>query len=82
MTRFMILGERCSGTHFVQHALTKNFNLEYDTTYHQFKHFFGFDPAGLASLSPDRFEAGDSAAIAPYSAAIAPEGGYRREWGY
>jgi hypothetical protein len=60
MNRFIILGERCSGTNFVQHALTQNFNLEYDTTYQHLKHFFGFDPAGLASLSPDRFEAGDT----------------------
>lgn len=36
-----ILGERCSGTTFVQHAITQNFGLEYNMMYR--KHFFGHD---------------------------------------
>jgi hypothetical protein len=37
--RFCILGERCSGTHFLEHAIRTNFaGLSYDR---QTKHFFG-----------------------------------------
>ena len=36
-----ILGERCSGTTFVEHAIMMNFGLEYYTTYR--KHFIGHD---------------------------------------
>lgn len=35
---FTILGERCSGTHFVQHALLTNFHIQYIKGE---KHFFG-----------------------------------------
>jgi len=38
---FTILGERCSGTHFLQYAIQKNFNLEYYPICG--KHFFGHD---------------------------------------
>ena len=41
MRHFTILGERCSGTHFLQHAMTRNFDIVYDK-YH--KHFFGHSP--------------------------------------
>ena len=38
MKQFTIFGERCTGTHFLQHAILKNF----DTTYIKGeKHFFG-----------------------------------------
>lgn len=40
--KFTILGERCSGTNFLEEALTKNFNLEVTWDY-GWKHFFGFD---------------------------------------
>jgi hypothetical protein len=41
--RFCILGERCSGTHFLEHAIRTNFpGLVYDR---QTKHFFGHDDA-------------------------------------
>jgi hypothetical protein len=36
-----ILGERCSGTTFVEYAIMTNFGLEYYTIYR--KHFFGHD---------------------------------------
>ena len=35
---FTILGERCSGTHFLQHAILQNFHVEYSKGE---KHFFG-----------------------------------------
>jgi hypothetical protein len=38
---FTVLGERCSGTHFVRYAIEWNFNLEYYPTCD--KHFFGHD---------------------------------------
>lgn len=38
---FTILGERASGTHFLQHAMLKNFTLDYVRGE---KHFFGFQP--------------------------------------
>lgn len=38
MKQFTILGERCSGTHFLQHAITQNFDIVYDKYQ---KHFFG-----------------------------------------
>ena len=39
ITKFTILGERNSGTHFLEYALKKNFKLEY---IRNIKHFFGF----------------------------------------
>lgn len=41
ITKFTILGERCSGTNFLQHAIVQNFNLEITWQY-GWKHFFGF----------------------------------------
>ena len=38
---FTVLGERCSGTHFVRYAIEWNLNLEYYPTCD--KHFFGHD---------------------------------------
>lgn len=40
--KFTILGERCSGTNFVEELITHNFNLLYTTEYGS-KHFFCFD---------------------------------------
>ena len=39
--QFTILGERNSGTHFLQYAMTRNFEIEYIRG-PQDKHFFGF----------------------------------------
>lgn len=39
LNSFTILGERCSGTHFLQHAIESNFKLKYHLT--SGKHFFG-----------------------------------------
>lgn len=38
---FTILGERCSGTTFIEYAIKWNFNLKYYPIYN--KHFFGHD---------------------------------------
>ena len=40
--KFSILGERCSGTNFLEELITHNFNLLYTTEYGS-KHFFCFD---------------------------------------
>lgn len=40
--KFAILGERCSGTNFLEELITHNFNLLYTTEYGS-KHFFCFD---------------------------------------
>ena len=40
--KFSILGERCSGTNFLEELITHNFNLLYTTEYSS-KHFFCFD---------------------------------------
>jgi hypothetical protein len=40
--KFGILGERCSGTNFLEELITHNFNLLYTTEYGS-KHFFCFD---------------------------------------
>jgi len=37
---FTIFGERCSGTNFLEHAISENFHLEYTIKY-AWKHFFG-----------------------------------------
>ena len=42
LTHFTILGERCSGTTFLQVAIQENFNLEVTWDY-GWKHFFGFN---------------------------------------
>jgi hypothetical protein len=42
MKKFAILGERCSGTNFLEELITHNFNLLYTTEYGS-KHFFCFD---------------------------------------
>ena len=38
MQQFTILGERCTGTHFLQYAIQQNFKIPY---YRGAKHFFG-----------------------------------------
>jgi hypothetical protein len=42
ITKFTILGERCSGTNFLEQAISKNFNLTYTHEYGS-KHFFCFN---------------------------------------
>lgn len=41
LTKFVILGERCTGTTFVQYALSRNFNIHNERILG--KHFFGHD---------------------------------------
>jgi len=40
--KFAILGERCSGTNFLEESITNNFNLEYTAEYGN-KHFFCYN---------------------------------------
>ena len=40
-THFTVLGERCSGTHFLAHAVYHNFKVSYNQGQ---KHFFGHEP--------------------------------------
>ena len=42
LTRLSLLGERCSGTGYLQQLLERNFNLTLTHDYH-YKHFFGFE---------------------------------------
>lgn len=42
MKKFAILGERCSGTNFLEELITHNFKLSYTTEYGS-KHFFCFE---------------------------------------
>lgn len=42
INKFVILGERCSGTNFLQEAMTQNFHINYTTEYGN-KHFFCFN---------------------------------------
>lgn len=42
---FKILGERCSGTHFVQYAMKQNFDISFK---HGDSHFFGHDPLDIS----------------------------------
>ena len=42
ITKFTILGERCSGTNFLERAISKNFNLDVTWDY-GWKHFFGIE---------------------------------------
>jgi hypothetical protein len=42
ITQFSILGERCSGTNFLEEAMINNFNVTYTTKYGN-KHFFCFN---------------------------------------
>ena len=42
ITKFSILGERCSGTNFLEESMTTNFDISY-TTEHGNKHFFCFN---------------------------------------
>ncbi len=41
ITKYTILGERCSGTNILQQIIDANFNIEYSNDFHH-KHFFGF----------------------------------------
>ena len=41
ISEFVILGERCSGTNFLEAALLKNFEISINTSFS--KHFFGFE---------------------------------------
>lgn len=42
ITKFTILGERCSGTNFLENAIKTNFEIEYTKEFGH-KHFFGFN---------------------------------------
>lgn len=42
ITTFTILGERCSGTNFLEQTILQNFNIELTWDY-GWKHFFGFN---------------------------------------
>ena len=42
MKKFTILGERCSGTNYLESLITKNFDVEVTWEY-GWKHFFGFN---------------------------------------
>lgn len=42
ITKFAILGERCSGTNFLEESMTHNFNIQYTAEYGN-KHFFCFN---------------------------------------
>ena len=42
INKFVILGERCSGTNFLEEAIKQNFHIDY-TTEHVNKHFFCFN---------------------------------------
>lgn len=46
---FSILSERCTGSHFVQYALTENFHINYLNKYHPIKHFFGHENNSYSS---------------------------------
>lgn len=39
----MVLSERCSGSHFVQYAITENFNINYLKNHDENRHFFGHE---------------------------------------
>jgi hypothetical protein len=42
ITKFAILGERCSGTNFLEESISKNFSIDYTTQYGN-KHFFCYN---------------------------------------
>lgn len=42
INKFIIYGERCSGTNYIEELITLNFNVELTWDY-GFKHFFGFN---------------------------------------
>ena len=46
--KFVILGERCSGTNFLEEALTQNFDITYTSEYGN-KHFFCWNKYGSAN---------------------------------
>ena len=43
ITKFVIFGERCSGTNFLENVITTNFNLALDNKSYSHKHFFCFN---------------------------------------
>ena len=40
--KFVILGERCSGTNFLEEVITQNFDITYTSEYGS-KHFFCYN---------------------------------------
>ena len=42
INKFVILGERCSGTNFLEESISQNFNISYTTEYGN-KHFFCYN---------------------------------------
>ena len=52
--KFAILGERCSGTNFLEESITNNFNLEYTAEYGN-KHFFCYNKYDMNSTKETLF---------------------------
>jgi len=52
--KFAILGERCSGTNFLEESITNNFNLEYTAEYGN-KHFFCYNNYDMNSTKETLF---------------------------
>jgi hypothetical protein len=41
--KFLLLSERCAGSHFVQYAMLENFYIDYLSSHHNKRHFFGHE---------------------------------------
>ena len=54
ITKFAILGERCSGTNFLEESILSNFNITH-TNEHGNKHFFCFNKYDNANTSDTLF---------------------------
>jgi len=52
ITKFVILGERCSGTNFLEESIINNFNITYTQEYGH-KHFFCFNSYPDKNLTDD-----------------------------
>jgi nicotinamide riboside kinase len=52
--KFAILGERCSGTNFLEESITNNFNIEYTAEYGN-KHFFCYNNYDMNSTKETLF---------------------------
>ena len=52
--KFAILGERCSGTNFLEESITNNFNIEYTAEYGN-KHFFCYNNYEMNSTKETLF---------------------------
>jgi len=54
ITKFAILGERCSGTNFLEESILSNFNITH-TIEHGNKHFFCFNKYDKANTADTLF---------------------------